>query len=176
MGTRRRWLLALSAGALVASAGFAVALQDDDPLGVVRPRPAPVVSAAGVRTPAQAVQVPGDGPAVVNFFASWCTPCREELPELQRVFAEHGPEVAVVGVDVADNRRKAVALLDAAGAAFPAAYDPDKAIAARYAVNGMPTTVFVDAEGRIVGRVQGKVSRRTLLRWVDRLRPAEEAA
>jgi cytochrome c biogenesis protein CcmG/thiol:disulfide interchange protein DsbE len=129
-----------------------------------------------VRTPGEPVAVPGDGPAVVNFFASWCVPCREELPELQRVHERWGDEVRVVGVDVADNRRKAVALLDRTGARFPAGYDPDKAVAGRYALNGMPTTVFVDEEGRIVGRVQGKVTRATLDQWVERLLADEEAA
>jgi cytochrome c biogenesis protein CcmG/thiol:disulfide interchange protein DsbE len=127
---------------------------------------APTFSLADVRNPGAEVAFRGRGPVVVNFLASWCGPCREELPELQRI----ANDVEVIGVDVADNRGKAVDLLDETGATFPVGYDPARKVAGAYRVNGMPTTVFVAADGREAGRVQGPVSRPTLRQWVDRLR------
>lgn len=131
-------------------------------------RAAPTFALDDVRRPGTRVTLPEGEPAIVNFLASWCGPCREELPELERI----SKEVAVVGVDVADNRGKAVELLDETGVTFPVGYDPQRQVASGYRVNGMPTTVFVAADGTEAGRVQGPVSRATLRDWVERLEPA----
>lgn len=118
-----------------------------------------------MRRPGTRVTLPEGEPAIVNFLASWCGPCREELPELQRISGE----IAVVGIDVADNRGKAVELLDETGVTFPVGYDPQRQVAGGYRVNGMPTTVFVAADGTEAGRVQGPVKRATLREWAQRL-------
>ncbi|MDQ3756882.1 MAG: TlpA family protein disulfide reductase [Actinomycetota bacterium] len=129
------------------------------------PRRAPTFSLEDVRRPGTPVTLPEGEPAVLNFLASWCGPCREELPELQRI----SRDVAVIGVDVADNRGKAVELLEATGVGFPVGYDPQREVAGAYRVNGMPTTVFIAADGTEVGRVQGPVDRATLGDWAERL-------
>lgn len=134
-------------------------------VGVVVSQPAPAISADDVRRPGTPVTLPEGRPVIVNFLASWCGPCREELPLLEAM----ADEIAVVGVDVADNREKAVDLLKDTGATFPVAYDPQREVAGRYRLTGMPTTVFVDARGRVVGRVHGPVDAGTLRRWADRL-------
>jgi len=128
------------------------------------PQAAPTFSLDDVRTPGTRVTLPDEEPAIVNFLASWCGPCREELPELERI----SKEIAVVGVDVADNRGKAVELLDEAGVTFPVGYDPQRKVASGYRVNGMPTTVLVGADGTEVDRVQGQVTRETLRDWAAR--------
>jgi thiol-disulfide isomerase/thioredoxin len=134
---------------------------DDNRTGAV-----PTFSLDDVRRPGSAVSLPEGEPVVLNFLASWCGPCREELPELQRI----AKEVTVIGVDVADNRGKAVELLDETGVTFPVGYDPEREVASRYRVNGMPTTVFIGADGAEAGRVQGPVDGPTLRDWVERLR------
>lgn len=132
-----------------------------------RPGAVPTFSLDDVRRPGTAVSLPEGEPVVLNFLASWCGPCREELPELERI----SKDITVVGVDVADNRGKAVELLDETGVTFPVGYDPQREVFARYRANGMPTTIFIAADGTEAGRVQGPVSASTLREWVDRLRP-----
>lgn len=93
-------------------------------------------------------------PVVLNFWASWCPPCREELPDLQRFTAGH-PEVAVVGVNFQDTPAGAKALAEEVGWVPPSVSDPEGAIGARLGIQGMPTTFFLDAEHRLVGLVAG---------------------
>jgi cytochrome c biogenesis protein CcmG/thiol:disulfide interchange protein DsbE len=111
-----------------------------------------------VRSTGPAVELPAGKPVVVNFFASWCVPCREELPALEQASQQAAGSVAFVGVDVNDSRSKAVELLDATGVTFPAGYDPDGAVATDYRLRGMPTTVFVDARGRVADVAHGRLS------------------
>lgn len=90
-------------------------------------------------------------PLVVNFWASWCGPCVEEVPAFQEV-ASAQDDVAFLGVDVADAPRAAQRFAAEAGITYDLAIDPDRALAGEVGVFGMPTTLFVDAEGMIVHR------------------------
>ena len=134
-------------------------------------RPAPTFTLDDVRRPGTEVAFgPRLGkPAVVNFFAAWCEPCREELPHLEEAHRRAGRGVAFIGVDVSDSRRAAGELLDGMGITFPAGYDPEGRVAAAYRLRGMPTTMFIDTNGRIVNEVKGPLSPRELDRWVGRL-------
>jgi cytochrome c biogenesis protein CcmG/thiol:disulfide interchange protein DsbE len=132
-------------------------------------RAAPPFSVEDVRDPTTTVSLPTGRPAVVNFFAAWCEPCREELPILQRAWARHGSRVAFVGIDVADSRTRAAEFLAGAAVTFPAGYDPRREVAGAYRLIGMPTTVFVGADGRIAGTVKGPLTEPTLDRWLDQL-------
>ena len=118
---------------------------------------APTFQLDDVRGTGASVGLPAGRPAVVNFFAAWCVPCRAELPVLEAASQRTGG-VAFVGIDVNDSRRAAAELLEATGVTFPAGYDPDRAVATRYRLRGMPTTVFVDAAGRIDAVHQGELT------------------
>jgi cytochrome c biogenesis protein CcmG, thiol:disulfide interchange protein DsbE len=108
-------------------------------------------------------------PAVVNFLAAWCVPCRKELPLLVRAHAERGREIAFVGVDVKDSRTRATDLLTEFSVAFPVAYDPQGQIAEGFRVQAMPTTFFLGADGRIVDQVFGELSRDRLAEGLEKL-------
>jgi len=95
-------------------------------------------------------------PVVVNFWASWCGPCREEMPMLAR-FAQGQRRVAVLGVAVNDAPSDSRAFAREAGVRFPLGVDRDAATAGRFGVSGLPVTVFVDAQGRVVRTVAGPV-------------------
>jgi thiol-disulfide isomerase/thioredoxin len=102
-------------------------------------------------------------PVIVNFFASWCTPCRKETPLLARFFrARHG-SVAVIGIDVSDQSAAALAFVHRSGVTYPVATEPasDSTVIA-YDLPGLPATFFLDAHHRIVKRVYGAVSQAEL--------------
>ena len=95
-------------------------------------------------------------PTLVNFWGSWCDPCRRELPRL--VEAERSG-TAVVGVAVEDSRRRAREMLVAFDAGWPSADDPDRRISRDWGVGtGFPVTFAVDAGGVIRGRHIGEMS------------------
>ena len=110
-------------------------------------------------------------PVVLTFFASWCTPCRTELPMIAGVARHQGAQrdVAFVGVDGNDDPASGLAFARSSGVSFPVAVDADSSVAPRYGLVGYPDTVFVDATGRIAGTVQGPVSRPVLEDWLARL-------
>lgn len=101
-------------------------------------------------------------PAVINFWASWCVPCRQELPRIQQAAASWGDRVSIVGVDVTDQRPDALKLAAAAGIRYPLAFDQDGRVASAYRVVNLPTTVFVSADGRVVARHTGEITRADL--------------
>lgn len=90
-------------------------------------------------------------PHVVNLWASWCPPCREELPVLQAAHETLGDAVGFVGVDHDDpDPLAALELAEGAGVTYPLVSDPEAALRKPLGVVGLPQTVFVDAEGRVV--------------------------
>jgi thiol-disulfide isomerase/thioredoxin len=93
-------------------------------------------------------------PVVLNVWASWCPPCRDELPALSDFAAAH-PEAAVVGINLQDERASARALQRELGFTFPSIADPDGSVAARLGLVGMPTTYFLDANHVVRGSVTG---------------------
>ena len=97
-------------------------------------------------------------PVVVNFFASWCEPCKAELPDFAAVNAELGDEVTFIGVNVRDGEDDARRLLEETGVGFVIARDPSGSLAEAFGVVNMPSTFFLDAEGRIVSSRPGTLS------------------
>ena len=114
-------------------------------------------------------------PTVVNFFAAWCEPCKQELPALRDAAAAH-PEVSFLGVDHQDSREDAIELLDEFGVTYPAGYDPRGDVAAKYFVRGLPATVFIGSDGRVVDFHQGELSANELRERLDRLTLRKPAA
>jgi peroxiredoxin len=98
---------------------------------------------------------------VLNFFASWCAPCKREAPDLESFWRKYRSEgVVVLGVDSGDTRGSARAFLGAHGVTYPIVFDPGETLAqGSYAVPGLPVTYVLNPQGRIVGNpVLGPVS------------------
>lgn len=174
MSGRTVWALA-GLAAVVAAASVTTALVSSGggaPQSArVRPTPAPTFALPALAQPSLTV-TPADiagRPAVVNFWASWCTPCRREMPAMQSVASELGPGVAFLGIDEQDLRGDGLAFLHRTRVAYPVASDTNGASAKDFGVRGLPTTIFVDSRGRIVGRYGGPLDRATLRRFVDEL-------
>lgn len=88
------------------------------------------------------------GPMVVNLWAQWCGPCKDELPYYQRFHEQH-PKVAMLGIDWQDTQpTRAIALARESGLTYPLVRDPQRVIAGR----GLPQLLLIDAQGRIAYR------------------------
>ncbi len=100
---------------------------------------------------------------IVNFFASWCVPCKKETPLLARFYrAEHG-RVTILGIDSNDAAAAAaLRFVRAAGVSYPVGFDPAAATATAYGVIAIPQTFFLDARHRVVKRVFGAVTMQDL--------------
>lgn len=86
----------------------------------------------------------------LDFWASWCAPCRESFPWLGNLVSEYGAQnLVVIAVNVDHDRRRAERFLRETPANFPIIYDPHGEIAAAYKVAGMPSAVLIDREGKV---------------------------
>ncbi|MDQ7820072.1 MAG: TlpA disulfide reductase family protein [Armatimonadota bacterium] len=93
---------------------------------------------------------------VLNFWASWCVPCREEMPNLERAWREfRSQRVTVLGINVADDYDDAAAFLRSLGITYPNVFDPAQTRMTAYRVTGLPTTAFIDRQMRIRATVPG---------------------
>ena len=93
-------------------------------------------------------------PVVLNFFGSWCAPCLRELPDFQAVYERYEGEVAFLGIAVEDTRKGAADILEKTGVTYPAAFDVESETLIDYAIRGMPTTVFISADGKLLERAE----------------------
>lgn len=90
-------------------------------------------------------------PTVINLWASWCVPCRKELPLLAQADADFGDGLRIIGIDVKDDAPDAaLELARVSGVTYPQLSDPDQQAAVDLRVVALPQTVFVDAQGTIV--------------------------
>lgn len=94
-------------------------------------------------------------PALVNFWASWCEPCRQEAPELERLDRSLDGKARLIGVDYTDQAGNARDFIRKYGWTFPVLSDPDGIYGARYRFSGLPTTVVLDSRGRIAATLRG---------------------
>lgn len=107
----------------------------------------------------EAADWPGEGtPLVVNLWASWCTPCRKEMPAFDEVSRELDGEVAIVGVTDERDLDAARDAADQAGVTYPLLADEGQTLLVDLDVSGLPGTVFVDADGTVVDRHLGALS------------------
>jgi cytochrome c biogenesis protein CcmG/thiol:disulfide interchange protein DsbE len=96
---------------------------------------------------------------VVNFWASWCIPCRDEAPVLQQTYERYRDRgLVVLGIDVNDFRQDARRFMKRYGLTYPVVYDGKGSTVGKWGVRGFPETFFVDRTGKLVGeRIEGAV-------------------
>jgi cytochrome c biogenesis protein CcmG/thiol:disulfide interchange protein DsbE len=108
---------------------------------------------------------------VLNFFASWCPPCREENPALVRVWERYRTsDVVFIGIVFGDSTDKARTYVSTNGVTWPTVQDADGSTAFGYGVFGPPETYFIGPDGIIAGRHIGPISEATLVTAIDKLR------
>jgi cytochrome c biogenesis protein CcmG/thiol:disulfide interchange protein DsbE len=115
---------------------------------------------------------PTDGKVVVvNFFASWCVPCKEENPALVRVYERYrSSDVVFIGVLYQDSRDRGLNYIRDNGVTWPTGSDDDGRVAFSYGVFGIPETYFIGADGIIAGRHIGPIDETTLVTGIESMR------
>jgi len=160
-GRRALWWtsLGLLAGMLVSRAWA----DGEDPfrtLGLIRPsRPtvAADFTAAGLSTPSVRLSDFRGKVVFVNFWATWCAPCKEEMPSMERLYRRYkGQGFRIVGVSVDTTDAAGVAaFVKALGLTFPIALDPRMEVAERYKVRALPSSFLIDRAGNLAGIALG---------------------
>lgn len=168
---RLPWTAVLAATVLAAAAALLVILvvggDDDAERGAEQPAPqgsielTPIEGGIGDDPLAIDVEWPTeddahpladelDGPAVVNFFASWCAPCVAEMPAFESVHQDLGESVDFFGIAVSDRTADATRIVEQTRITYPWARDERGDVANAARVTNMPATMFVDADGEVV--------------------------
>lgn len=108
-------------------------------------------------------------PVFLNFWADWCTFCKEEMPDMQRIAEQFGGQLIVLGVNTGDSVETGERFVERAGISYQRVYDLDLAVTEGYGVQAMPTSYFIDASGRIVDYSFGVLSYEQMLAKVGPL-------
>lgn len=186
--TRRPWLILAAAAALVVIGVVAFVPLGTRPEASAGPGGSPIVVGGSplLDKPAPPIELATlDGepialadyvgrPVVVNFWASWCVPCRDEFPLFVEARATYAPQgLEILGVVYKDNAASAQAFADDQGAAWPLLADPGEQVYADYAgFGGVPMTVFIDGEGIVRAVSYGPLSEAGFADQVRRILPA----
>lgn len=108
-------------------------------------------------------------PVVLSFWVTWCGHCRTQTPVLREAHAAHGATVQFVGINVRETASTARNYITSQEITYPIALDAEGAVAQQYKVSGLPTTYFIDAEGRVVARRVGQLNSQSLAQYLSML-------
>jgi thiol-disulfide isomerase/thioredoxin len=167
----RNKLAAVIAAVFVAAIVVAVVAAGGGPAPAAKQAnpPARDFTVAALAAPGQHVTLSRqykDKPVIVNFWASWCTPCQRETPLLARWYKQQHGTVNLIGLDENDSAASALKFAKAKGVTYPLGFDPQIQVADAYGVEGagIPQTFFLDAGHRIVDHVYGALTAADLAR------------
>jgi thiol-disulfide isomerase/thioredoxin len=154
-------VLAAAAAALLAIVAITVATMGSKAAPARTPPLAKAFTLSLLGRPGQHVSLAAYAgrPLIINFFASWCAPCKRETPLLARFYASHGGRTLIIGIDANDEAGPAETFVHAAGVGYPVGTDPFPApVTNSYGVYGLPQTFFLNAQHRVVKHVIGDVT------------------
>jgi cytochrome c biogenesis protein CcmG/thiol:disulfide interchange protein DsbE len=109
-------------------------------------------------------------PVVMNIWASWCEPCKSEVPTFQAAWQQHQNDgIVFLGIDYQDTASDAQHFLQHYGVTYPTGPDTSGAISVNYGVSNVPTTIFIDRSGTVVRKILGPVDAQTLENEIQQL-------
>lgn len=115
----------------------------------------------------------GEKPLIVNFWASWCPPCRAELPDFDKAFQEYGDQIHFLMVNLTDGAQEtkatAQALIDSEGFTFPVYFDTMGQASAGYSLYSIPVTLAISADGKLLSHQVGALSEAAVNQLVEML-------
>lgn len=110
-------------------------------------------------------------PIIVNFWASWCGPCKMEMPDFNEAYQTYKDDITFLMVNMTDGSRetveKASTFIEESGYIFPVYYDTEYSAAITYSVSSLPTTYFIDADGYLIAHARGAIDGTTLQKGID---------
>ena len=106
-------------------------------------------------------------PIVLNFWASWCGPCKSEMPEIQKFYEQYGEEIHFLLVSVDDSADTAKAFIADSGYTFPVFFDTTSMGAYTYGASSIPLTFFIDSDGNMAAYYMGAMSESILQQGLD---------
>ena len=115
---------------------------------------------------------------VINFWATWCSPCRAELPDIQEVYEEYGnnqEDVIILGITFPDmdkeqSKQGILDFIETQGYTFPTLFDESMELAYQYYINAFPTTFFINKDGTVEGYANGMLTKETIQELIEKLR------
>jgi cytochrome c biogenesis protein CcmG/thiol:disulfide interchange protein DsbE len=139
---------------------------------VGKPAPAFTLSRLDGGAPLSLSQYAGRA-VVLNFWASWCIPCKQENPALVRAYERYRTsDVVIIGILYQDSTDSGRAYVRDLGVLWPTVADEDGRVSLSYGVFGIPETYFIGADGVIAGRHIGPIDEQTLITGIEAIRPA----
>jgi len=110
----------------------------------------------------------------LNFWASWCPPCKAEMPIFNEVYADSKNDIVFLMIDLVDGQRETQAkgqqYVDDQGFSFPIYFDNDQEAGSAYKISAIPTTLFIDSDGNIVSSNQGAINKEALISGIDSIK------
>ena len=97
-------------------------------------------------------------PVVINFWATWCPACFAEMPAFEKAYQANRGSVQFLGINLSENGETALSIVEETGVTYPLARDPQGEVFAAFGGYGMPTTVFLDESGAVVGMYTGELT------------------